>query len=187
MFLERGFAQTTIEGVAAAAGMTKRTIYTRHPDKAALFLAAVQHAIERLIVPESAMHELETDDLATTLTAVARTRVARITTPEGLKLQRIIATESYRFPEIFTASYDQGTKPVINYLSELLQRHIPDIECPTMAAIVFMSMVVSGPVRIIVSGNVLTQSEIDDRINYGVQLFLNGVGKEKRPRDRKRK
>ena len=46
---------------------------------------------------------------------------------------------------------------------------------PAMAANVFMSMVVSGPVRIIVSGNPLTEKEIDERIAFAVSLFLNGA------------
>src|ERR1700733_10039359 len=51
MFLDKGFEQTTMEAVAAAVGMTKRTIYARYDDKAALFLATVQRAIGRSIVP----------------------------------------------------------------------------------------------------------------------------------------
>jgi hypothetical protein len=46
---------------------------------------------------------------------------------------------------------------------------------PAKAANAFMSMVVSGPVRIIVSGNPLPQKEIDDRIAYAVRLFLDGA------------
>ena len=37
MFLERGFELTTMEGIAAGTGVTKRTIYRRYPDKKALF------------------------------------------------------------------------------------------------------------------------------------------------------
>jgi TetR/AcrR family transcriptional regulator, mexJK operon transcriptional repressor len=40
---------------------------------------------------------------------------------------------------------------------------------------VFMSMVVSGPVRILVSGNPLSQAEIDERMTFAVRLFLDGV------------
>lgn len=40
MFIERGFAATTLEAVGAAAGVTKRTIYELIGDKQALFRAA---------------------------------------------------------------------------------------------------------------------------------------------------
>ena len=179
MFLDRGFVLTTMEGVAAAVGMTKRTVYASYPDKAALFHATVAHAIERSIVPREELERLDTGDLEETLVAVARMRVAFVTTPEGLKLQRIINTESYRFPEIFLLAYERAAKPVVAFLADLLRRHDsagaigPDGH--EMAARMFMSMVVGGPVRIIVSGNTLSQDEIDARIHFAVRLFLNGV------------
>lgn len=179
MFLERGFEQTTMEGVAAAVGMTKRTVYARYTDKAALFIATVQRAIERMIVADDVLRELDTGDLEQTLTALARMRVAQVMTPAGLKLQRIINTESYRFPQIFTMSYEQGAGAVIAFLADLLRRHNSAgavcVEQPDMAANVFMSMVVGGPVRMIVSGNPLNQQEIDDRIGFSIRLFLNGI------------
>ncbi|UVO54296.1 TetR/AcrR family transcriptional regulator [Sphingomonas sp. SUN039] len=179
MFLDRGFEPTTMEGVAAAVGMTKRTIYARYADKAALFIATVQRAIERLVVAPETLAALDSGDLETTLTAVARMRVAQVMTPAGLKLQRIINTESYRFPQIFNMSYEQGAGPVIAFLADLLRRHdnagAVCVDRPEMAANVFMSMVVSGPVRILVSGNLLNQQEIDERVTFAVRLFLDGV------------
>src|SRR3546814_18920845 len=41
-FLDKGFVMTTIDAIAAAVGMTKRTVYTRYPDKNALFGPEVQ-------------------------------------------------------------------------------------------------------------------------------------------------
>jgi AcrR family transcriptional regulator len=100
-------------------------------------------------------------------------------TPEGLKLQRIINTESYRFPDIFTAANQQATAPVIEFLAGLLRRHRAtgaiSVARPRMAASVFLSMVLGGPVRIIVSGNRLDPDELEDRIAFSVALFLNGV------------
>jgi AcrR family transcriptional regulator len=179
LFLDKGFEQATIEAIAASVGMTKRTVYARYLDKAALFKATVQRAIERLIVANSTLRALETGDIEATLAAVARLRVAQVMTPAGLKLQRIINTESYRFPQIFTMAYEQNTRPVVEFLAGLLRREtaagrmaVADHE---RAATVFLSMVVSGPVRIIVSGNRLTGREIEDRLQFAIRLFLNGA------------
>ena len=179
LFLARGFEQTTVEAVAAAVNMTKRTVYVRFPDKAALFKAAVRRAIERTQTEPEALAALDTGDLETTLVAFAQWRVAHVTKPEGLRLQRILATESYRFPEIFNWSYEDGAGPALAFLTGLLGRHdrggSVSIDRPEMAANVFMSMVVGGPVRILVSGNHMSQAEINDRVAYAVRLFLNGV------------
>jgi AcrR family transcriptional regulator len=179
LFLDLGFEQATIEAIAASVGMTKRTVYARYADKVALFKATVQRAIERLIVPAATLQAFDTGDFEDALAAVARLRVAQVMTPAGLKLQRIINSESYRFPEIFTMAYEQSTRPVIEFLASLLRRQITAgnlaLTDPERAAHVFLSMVVSGPVRIIVSGNRLTRTEIEDRLQFAIRLFLNGA------------
>ena len=178
-FLEKGFEQATIEAIAASVGMTKRTVYARYPDKASLFRAAVRRAIERLAVPPERIRAADCGDLEQTLINLAELRVESVTTPDGLKLQRIINTESYRFPDIFTTSYDLGALPSIKFLAEVLKRETRAgklaIDEPALAANVFMSMVVGGPVRIIVSGNFLPPKEIDRRIRFAVRLFLDGA------------
>lgn len=179
-FLDKGYEQATIEAIAASVGMTKRTVYARYPTKAALFKAAVQRSLDRQAVSEATLKSLDTGDLATTLAAVARLRVARVMTPAGFKQQRIIDTELYRFPEIFTMAYEQNTRPVIEFLAGLLRREtaagrlaVPDCE---KAAPLFLSMVVSAPIRLIVSGHPLTPDDIEDRLQFAIRLFLDGVG-----------
>ena len=181
LFLDKGFEQATIEAIAASVGMTKRTVYARYADKASLFKAAVQRSIERQIVPAATLQALDAGDVEATLAAVARLRVAHVMTPAGLKQQRIINTESYRFPEIFTMAYEQNTRPVVDFVAGLLRRETAagrmSVAEPERTATVFLSMVVSGPVRVIVSGNRLTRTEIEDRIQFAIRLFLNGARK----------
>lgn len=109
-------------------------------------------------------------------------RVAHVGTLSGLRLRRILNTGSSRFPEVFRWSYEAGAGSVMAFLADLLRRHDTAgavcIDRPEMAARVFMSMVVSGPVRLIVSGNPPSQDEIDERIDFAVRLFLD----EARPR-----
>jgi TetR/AcrR family transcriptional regulator, mexJK operon transcriptional repressor len=179
MFLDRGFEQTTVESVAAAVGMTKRTIYARYPDKAALFKATVQRAIARSIVPRARYDALDQGNLSATLMAFARMRVADVQSPQGLKLQRIVNTESFRFPEIFGWYFEQAAESAISFLTDLLRRYESAgaicVGDPAMAANMFMSMAVGGPVRMIVSGNPLSNAAINDRIAYAVRLFLDGA------------
>lgn len=178
-FLDKGYESATIEAIAAEVGMTKRTVYARYPDKPALFRAAVHRAIERYKITEERIQATDCGDLEQTLRNIARLRIDLVASPQGLKLQRIINTESYRFPEIFTEVYELGALPTIRFLARLLRRETEAgrlaLDEPAMAANVFMSMVVSGPVRIIVSGNPLTEKEIDERIAFAVSLFLNGA------------
>ena len=178
-FLDRGYETATIEAIAGQVGMTKRTVYGRYPDKAALFRAAVHRAIERYSISEERIAATDCGDLEQTLRNIARLRIDLVASPQGMKLQRIINTESYRFPEIFSEVYEIGALPTIRFLARLLKRETERgdlaIAEPALAANVFMSMVVSGPVRIIVAGVPLPSEEIDARIAFAVRLFLNGA------------
>lgn len=183
LFLEKGFEQATIDAIAAAVGMTKRTVYGLYTDKTALFKAAIQRAIEQWSVPAEVLRELATDDIETTLLAVARVRMQHAISPAGLRLQRIINAESYRFPEIFTLAYEQGSRPTMDFLIERLRHHTQagdiDVDQPETAASIFLSMVLSGPARSLALADRATVDEtaLEERIRYCVKLFLNGIRK----------
>jgi AcrR family transcriptional regulator len=178
-FLDKGFEQATIEAIAADVGMTKRTVYARYADKASLFRAAVHRAIERYSIPPERIRATEVDDLEQTLINIAMLRIDLVASPQGLKLQRIIQTESYRFPEIFTETYEIGALPTIRFLADLFEREtkagrlaIPD---PITAANYFLSAVVSGPVRFILAGLPMGRERLDKNVAYGVRFFLAGA------------
>ena len=50
-----------------------------------------------------------------------------------------------------------------------------DVPEPQRAAAAFLGLVVGGPARLIVSGNMPDESEIEARIRFATGLFLNGV------------
>lgn len=178
-FLDRGFEQATIEAIAADVNMTKRTVYARYADKASLFRAAVRRAIERYAIPDERIRATEVDDLGQTLTNLAMLRIDLVASPQGLKLQRIIQTESYRFPDIFTETYEIGALPTIKFLAKLLKRETAAgrlaVDDPFAAANAFMSMVVTGPVRYILAASPLPREELEKRVAFGVNLFLDGA------------
>jgi len=179
IFLERGFEQATMDEIATHVGMSKRTVYARYPDKGTLFKAAVRRAIERYTVPRDTLEALATADLEATLIAIARMRIANMATPIATKLQRILSAQSYRFPELFKVAFEEGTGPTIAFLHDLFARHVEtgeiDVVDPQRAASAFLSLAVGGPSRIIVSGNLLDDAEIERHIRFAVTLFLGGV------------
>lgn len=179
IFLERGFEQTTTGDIASAVGMSKRTVYAYYDDKAALFKAAVQRAADRYTVPLETFQAVDSDDLEATLTAVARIRIDNVATPNGIRLQRILSAQSYRYPELFRAVTEQATAPAIDFLVDLFSRHRArgeiEVSEPRRAAVAFLSLVVGGPTRIITSGGRLDKTELEAQVRFTVQLFLNGI------------
>jgi len=178
-FLDKGYEQATIEGIAADVSMTKRTVYARYDDKASLFLAAVRRAIVRYSISQDRIEATRVADLAETLTNIAMLRINLIAEPEGLKLQRIINTESYRFPKILGYSYVLGAKPTIDFLASVLEEETAAgrlaIDDCGRAANVFLTMVASAPVRFITSGIPLADDELHEHVAFAVQLFLEGA------------
>ena len=178
-FLEDGFERATIEAIASSVGMTKRTVYARHDGKAALFLAAIGRAIERIELPEERLRAALEPDLEATLLTIARLRVAAVTTPAGLRLQRIINMESYRFPEIFTEYYERSARPVVEFVAEIFTQRVREgeleLDDPALAANLFMSMVLGGPVRSFMSAVPLPANEMERRLRSAIRLFLDGA------------
>ena len=128
MFLRKGYTQTTLDDIAATLRMTKRTIYSAFGGKEALFKAAVGRAIEINRIPLEELQGLESEDLETTLRKVAHMRVDKLLSPDGVRLQRIVNAESYRFPELLQMVYLDSTGPTIELLTLILSMHAGDGE-----------------------------------------------------------
>jgi len=178
LFLEQGFEGTSIDGIAATAGMAKRTLYLRYRDKETLFRAALERAIEEWIVPIEQLQAAECDDLETTLLSVGRILVNNVMKPEGLRLIRITNAESVRMPEIGVYTYQHGTQRTFAYLADLFRRRIgvsavePDWN---EAAIAFVFLVVCGPPTVTVWGMSLDEAAIERHTRHSVRLFLYGL------------
>jgi AcrR family transcriptional regulator len=178
VFLERGYEGATIDLIAAAAGASKRTLYAHYEDKTALFKAAVQRAIELYAEPEG-LTIIESDDLEETLIALGRMRLAHVISPVGMRLQRILNAEAYRFPEIFEWAVERGSQPMNALLADLLRRHAVlghiEVGSPDRAAPVFLSMVVGGPARLLQAGGRIDEAQLEDSVRFAVRLFLRGA------------
>ncbi|WP_068273619.1 TetR/AcrR family transcriptional regulator C-terminal domain-containing protein [Aldersonia kunmingensis] len=179
VFVENGFERSTIDAIAAAAGMAKRTIYARYPDKASLFEAAVQRAVDRWVVPIETLRNAETDGLEATLVAIATIRFERFTSADGVALQRILNAEGYRFPELYRLAFDQGTVPALQVIADVLRGHAAsgeiEIDEPEVVAGAFLAMTVGGPVTGVAWGLVSDPKVVEHRIRLCVRLFLDGV------------
>jgi AcrR family transcriptional regulator len=179
VFLANGFERSSIDGIATVAGMAKRTIYARYPDKAALFEAAVQRAVDRWIVPIDALKALETDDLEETLVAIARLRFDRYTSPDGVALQRVLNAEGDRFPDLYRLAFEQGTAPALKFIAEVLTRHAAtgsvEFDNPEVLAGAFLAMTVGGPATGVTWGVVVEPDVVEQRIRACVRLFLDGA------------
>ena len=146
MFLRNGFAATSIESISAKAGVSKRTLYARFPDKDAVFLAVVQRLIGTWLTGFDAAME-GAPSLETALLTAGRHMLAVAMTPSALALYRLVVAEAGRFPDLAVALRDGGARVGIERLCRLLQRYRPDASPADLAFLAeqFQHLVLAGP------------------------------------------
>ncbi|MET8654637.1 MULTISPECIES: TetR/AcrR family transcriptional regulator [Nocardia] len=177
-FLSHGYDGTTMEAVARAAEVTKRTLYARYPDKHALFVSVIPWALSRL---ESAETDTEFDgeDLAGALTAIGRAAIARAVDPDSSQLVRIALTESARFPEFGISResmlWSAQQRAVMAVLREHERRTGARLDDVELAAEQFIAMVALVPGRMADFGILRAPEEEERHLRHAVTLFLNGI------------
>jgi len=135
LFLERGYAGTSIEAVAAVARVGKNTIYRRHATKADLFQAVVDHEMQAHLPPLQAIHT--GGDWRAGLRQLAIMLVTASVDPEFVALERLVMAEALRFPEIATIYIDRANARATDVARDFLAwiaRTLPDGPEPSDAA-----------------------------------------------------
>ena len=99
VFLQKGWEGASVDEISRRAGVAKGFIYARYPDKAALFVAA----IERLM--EDAMGTLQVSeplpaDVEDGLCVFGRRLLDLVLRPEALAFHRLFIAEAPKFPEL---------------------------------------------------------------------------------------
>ncbi len=179
LFLAEGYGSTTIEAVAASAGISKRTFYHRFNDKSALF-AAVVHSIIEQIRPPADVPLIEGTSLRDILRRLAGMMLRAALSPQAIALHRLVMAESARFPELARAvNRDGSAREATTLIGGLLASELRDsklsAENRTFAAEQFIFMVVTLPQRRAMGyGKPMTPAELDVWADKVVGLFLNG-------------
>jgi AcrR family transcriptional regulator len=173
LFLRDGYGATSLEAVAAMAGVSKRTLYARFAGKAALLQVVVARLVARWLPPfDTGLGQAS--GLEAALLAAARVMLATALVPEALALHRLIIAEIGRFPELALVLRDAGAGVGVERLSRVLaQAGIAD---PAWAAEQFMALVLSVPQRRAMGlGGALDAAAQEDWAKGAVALFLRGA------------
>ncbi len=177
-FVEMGYAGASMEAIARAAGITKRSLYARYPDKRAVFADVIPWALARYTDDES-LGEFDDDDLETALLALGRASLARATHPQNVRLKRIAFNEAALFPEFNVSAESMMWAGRQRVATELLRRHqelgtieVDDLE---LAAEHFLAMVEAVPARMADFGVYRSKKQQERHLQYAVRLFLRGV------------
>jgi AcrR family transcriptional regulator len=100
VFLTCGYGASTVDELAAAAQVTKRTLYAYYGDKAGLFAAMVRDL--------AASVSLDAASDRDTLETLAARIVSRVHSDELVGLHQLVIGESARFPELAVILHSSG-------------------------------------------------------------------------------
>lgn len=119
-FLRDGFRGATVDAVAAAAGVSKQTVYSRFADKEALFLAVVEAARAAGPDPVPALSGwvLDPSDLSGSLTAFGEAVLDASMTERVAALRRVMIAELGRRPQLRALWTRDGPSRVATLLAE---------------------------------------------------------------------
>lgn len=177
-FLADGYAATTIEAIARARGVAKRTIYARWSGKPALFRAVLERLMQRWMSMTGEWGD--GDSLEAALTAAADAILAVALTPEAIALHRLIIAESGRFPELPLLLQQAGANEGVLRIAALLDHAVARGGLPAIdsavAAEQFLHLLLVGPQRRAMGlGRPFDRQAITVWRNKAITLFLSGI------------
>jgi TetR/AcrR family transcriptional regulator, mexJK operon transcriptional repressor len=153
VFLEHGFVGAGMDQVAAAAGVSKVTVYHHFADKQRLFVAVIKEAISDAEAGSRDLVEglATSTDLTRDLSRFARRHVAVVTKPHLVRLRRLIVAESGRFPELARAWHaagpERGHATLAEQISTLTERGLLQAPDPLLAAQHLNYLILSVPLN----------------------------------------
>lgn len=176
LFLAKGFHAASMDAIAQAANVSKRTVYNRFPSKEDLFAATIEETCRRLLPVE--VPELATGESARAfMNDMAHTVLRGILAPEAIALRRIATFEAQRKPELGIAYLKHGPQFFVDSFSPLLSGVAPGtglvIDDPKKAIWRLAALIAEPLYTHVLLGDMPAdlESAIDQQINNALEAF----------------
>lgn len=184
LFLERGFGAVSMDDLAGAAGVARRTLYNQFASKEEIFremLLRVSGQLESAFPPG-----IETQGgVEEVLRRIARVILELHRNPDYLGFLRMVAADSRQFPwiaEEFAAVMDPQTERLVRYLAHLTAIGVLDCRNPVLAAHQFMGALNEFSLWPWMLGRKSVPVPADEVVDETVEMFLQ---RYRRPRSKK--
>ncbi len=180
LFARDGYERTSVDAIAAEAGVSKRTVYSHYGDKENLFLLVLRETYDVMRERVSAivnrtLSRVDVDDVEEALTACVRDTVRTITrAPERSTLVRLIISEAPHFPDVLDLWRNGGIVPLIaEPLARLAAAGRLAIDDPAQAADQLYALTFGQVNTKSMMGTIqLTDSAAEHIVTNGVRVFM---------------
>ena len=180
VFLAQGFASSSVDAIAAAAGVSKQTIYNHFGDKEALFRAVVR-AVQSDFAGDFHEAGLEerlaaSDDLRHDLRELGRRWVAVVLQEDVAALRRLVIAEQDRHPWLFDEW--QQPRPALERalrgaISKQAERGALDVADVGLAVDqLLLVLITEALTRAAYGRRGLTETEAGQIVDNGVEMWL---------------
>lgn len=180
-FMEEGYSGTSMDDVARIAAVSKQTVYKHFADKETLFtemVLATTDRVDSMVDLVAGAIPADPETLEENLTRLAGQFLAALTSPNVLRLRRLVIANAHTFPELGAAWYERGFQRVLRTLAtrfeELTRAKVLRADQPTLAAEHFCGLLLWIPLNWAMFTGALsfTEDELDEYANAAVRAFL---------------
>ncbi|GAA5443458.1 hypothetical protein Misp06_01635 [Microbulbifer sp. NBRC 101763] len=179
LFLTKGFAATSVDAVASAAGVSKLTVYSHFSDKETLFSAAITSRCE-MMMPLPIFDLEEGDSVAEVLERIGQAFLSMVDSEDSIRLLRLLCALAAQESKLAQLFFDAGPQRILKDIEQLLRRATEmgklRVEDPAEAAEDFMGILLGcRHMRVLIGCcEVQAEEERRERVRKAVALFMRG-------------
>ncbi|WP_444899897.1 TetR/AcrR family transcriptional regulator [Microbulbifer sp. VAAC004] len=179
LFLTKGFAATSVDAVASAAGVSKLTVYSHFSDKETLFSAAITSRCE-MMMPLPIFDLKEGDSVAKVLERIGQAFLSMVDSEDSIRLLRLLCALAAQESKLAQLFFDAGPQRILRDIEQLLRRAAEmgklQVADPAEAAEDFMGILLGcRHMRVLIGCcEVQAEGERRERVRKAVALFMRG-------------
>ncbi len=182
IFVTHGYIGTSTDQLAAAASVSKQTLYREFGDKQGVFAALIEYACDQVQDPFAPLRAKmrECDSASEAVCLLAEQLMRSIMNPRVQQLRRLVIAEAGRFPDLGLLYWEKGFLRVIASISHCLQvlheRQLLDVPDTELAAHHFAGLLLwipSNQVMFAGQARPLREEDLARVLDRGVEAFVS--------------